>query len=82
MKDLNSMEYYKFFKTADIETASATITYVGKVHPNGDWMLQKIDTTSGIQIRYASVKNNTAYTTYASAWAARASLEYTTLDLI
>jgi len=82
MKDLNSMEYYKFFKAADIDESSSTVTYVGKVHPNGNWMVQKIDTSSGTQIRYASYKNNNTYDDYTSAWTARASLDYTTLDLI
>lgn len=82
MKDLNHLEFYKFYKTCDIDDDTTNILYVGKIHPNGDWLIQKVDQTDNIQIRYASYKNNTSYTDYASAWVARASLEYTTPDLL
>jgi len=82
MKDLNSMEYHKFFKAHDIDDTTTDIVYVGKIHPNGAWLIQKIDQTSGVQIRYANYKNNTSYTDYASAWTAKASLDYVTIDLL
>lgn len=55
---------------------SGSITYLGKEKADGTWCVQEIDTTSGTVFRYATVGNNPAYTTYATAFAARASLTY------
>ena len=82
MKDLNHLEFYKFYKTHDTNDNTTDILYVGKIHPNGDWLIQKVDSTSNLQIRYASHKNNTEYEDYASAWAAKTSLTYSTIDQV
>lgn len=55
---------------------SGSITYLGMEKADGTWCVQEIDTTSGTVFRYATVGNNPAYTTYATAFAARASLTY------
>jgi len=60
------------FGTNNVDAASATVTYVGKENPGGAWLVMKIDTSSGTAITYASVINNALVTTYAAAWAARA----------
>jgi hypothetical protein len=52
------------------------ITYIGIEDANAEWAIKRLDETSGIQIRYATVLNNGGHTTYSSAWAARASLAY------
>jgi len=49
--------------------------YIGKVTSAGKWLAQKYSTAAGT-MRYANLSNNAAYTTYPSAWAARASLTY------
>jgi hypothetical protein len=49
--------------------------YIGKVTSTGKWLAQKYSTAAGT-MRYANLSNNAAYTTYPSAWAARASLTY------
>jgi len=64
------------FNTNDIEEASTTITYIGSENQTGAWYIKKIDTTSGNVFSHATVTNNAAYTTYDTAWAARASLVY------
>lgn len=66
------------FGVNDVDTASATLTYVGKEDKDGNWCVQKIDTTTGVAVRWASSLNNGGYLTYAAAWAARASLTYGT----
>ena len=68
------------FGVNNVDTASATVTYVGKSDASGVWCVQKIDTTSGVNIGWASVTNNVGYATYASAWAARASLTFGRYD--
>jgi hypothetical protein len=59
----------------DLEEVGA-ITYVGIENANAEWTIKKLDETSGLSIRYATVDNNGGYTTYSSAWTARASLSY------
>jgi hypothetical protein len=61
----------------DLAEAGA-LTYVGKESPAGAWLLQRIDATSGLVVRYASVANNASVATYAAAWAGRAGLTYGT----
>ena len=68
------------FGINNVDTASATVTYVGKSDASGVWLVQKIDTSSGVAIGWASVTNNAGYLTYASAWAARASLTFGRYD--
>ena len=63
-----------------VDIASATITYVGKSDASGVWLVQKIDTTSGVAIGWATQTNNAGYVTYTSAWAARASLTFGRYD--
>jgi hypothetical protein len=52
------------------------ITYVGIENANAEWTIKKIDESSGISIRYATITNNGGYSAYSSAWSARASLTY------
>jgi len=51
----------------------ALVTYTGNESFDGYWYMMKV---SGDEIRYASSQNNEAYSNYAAAWEARASLEY------
>ena len=53
-----------------------TITYVGIEDANAEWTIKKIDETSTMSIRYATIINNPIHTTYSSAWNSRASLVY------
>jgi len=64
------------YNTNDIEEASATVTYIGMEDKNGNWTVKKIDTTAGAIFSYATVKNNSGYVTYDTAWTVRASLTY------
>ena len=66
------------YVTNDIEEATVTQTYIGKERADGAWLVVSMDTTTGIQLRYATVTNNAAVLTYAAAWAARATLTYET----
>lgn len=68
------------FGTNDVDEASATVTYVGKSDKDGNWLVQKINTTSGVALGWANVSNNGGYLTYSAAWAARASLTYQRFD--
>ena len=62
--------------TNDIEEASSTITYIGTENKNGNWLVKKINTSSGASFSYATINNNSSYLTYDTAWTARAGLTY------
>jgi hypothetical protein len=66
------------YATSDIDEASATVTYIGKMDADGAWMVMKIDTSSGTAFTYATIKNNVTLTTYALGWAGRATNTYGT----
>lgn len=58
-----------------------TPMYIGKVSADGRWLLMSYNAPTGV-MQYANVSNNAAYTTYAAAWAARASLTYAAYGVI
>lgn len=64
------------YETSDIDEATSTITYIGKMDADGAWMVMKIDTGSGSSFLYATLKNNSSYDNYSSAWTDRSSLTY------
>lgn len=66
------------YATSDIDEASATVTYIGKMDADGAWMVMKIDSSSGTAFTYATELNNATVTSYADAWTARATLTYGT----
>lgn len=66
------------YKTEFTDPASATITYICQESPSAEWLVKKINSASGIQTGFASVKNNPTVTTYAAAKTARATLTYGT----
>jgi hypothetical protein len=47
------------------------ITYIGLEDSEADWIVQKLDNTSGISRRFATKLNNPTVTSYADAWAAK-----------
>jgi len=64
------------FSTNDVYLASSTITYIGEETVDGEWLVNKLDTTSGLAKGYATIKNNPTYSTYSSAWNNKATLVY------
>lgn len=58
-------------------TTTASTEYFGYTKPDGTWLVKKLTDTA---LRYATVTNNGAVTTYADAWAAIASLTYGRMD--
>ena len=67
------------YETSDIDEATSTITYIGKMDADGVWLVQKIDeSTNPTAFTYATIKNNVTLTTYALGWAGRATNTYGT----
>ena len=64
------------YKANDIEEASSTLTYVGKEDSAGNWLVVKIDESSGTSVQYATESNNSGIYDYSTAWSGRASLTY------
>lgn len=59
------------YQMSDVDEASATVTYVGNVDRAGNWYIKKIDTTSGVTLRFIKGTSN-----YSTNWTNRASLTY------
>jgi len=53
------------------KTEDATIVYVGLEDSSADWIIQKLDYTSGLSRRFATKLNNPLVTSYADAWTAK-----------
>lgn len=68
------------FNTNDIDEASETLTYIGMETSDAEWLVYKIDKSSGQQFRYATTKNNNDVTSYNDAFSNRASLTYGTIS--
>ena len=67
------------FATSDIDEASATVTYIGKMDADGAWLIMKIDeSTNPTALTYATVLNNPTLTSYALGWAGRTTATYGT----
>lgn len=64
----------------NVDEASSTVSYIGQETHDGIWFIQKVDTSSGTAVTYASRKNNDSTTSYSTAWTNRASLTYGTLN--
>lgn len=65
------------FNTSDIDEASNTVTYIGKMDADGAWLILKIDSSSNPNsFTYASVLNNPTVTSYGDAYTNRATLTY------
>ena len=60
----------------DLDEASSTVTYLGKAKSDGTWLLVKLDSSSGLSMRYANNSNNSSVSSYSSAWSSRATLTY------
>jgi hypothetical protein len=77
------LDMFANYKTQEVDDASP-ITYVGKKNArSGAWLIERIvDTGADSAIRYANESNNISYTTFASAWSARASLVYAEINTL
>jgi hypothetical protein len=49
--------------------------YIGKVRSDGNWVIEKYDTTAGT-LSYANFSNNAGTAGYGTAWTQRLSLVY------
>lgn len=64
------------FESNDVDEVSTTLVYDGGEDKEGQWCIQKVDSSGPISIRFATISNNSSYTNYSDAWTARASLNY------
>jgi hypothetical protein len=72
-----SVDDYKSISTVRLDSASATVTYVGEAaagSAEGDavWRIKKIDESVGLSIKWADGNTN-----FDNIWTNRASLTYT-----
>ena len=75
MSALSGVSYIAFNGYAVNNIEDAVPMYIGKVKPDGTWLVQRYNSGTGV-MDYATVKNNPTYTLYADAWTNRATLTY------
>jgi len=62
----------------DSSTVTDGISYRGLEDSTGDWIIEKLDETSGISRRFATKLNNTTVASYGDAWTGKGELTYNT----
>ena len=73
---IRSENVFANYKTQDVDEVS-NVTYVGKLAPNGKYLIEKITDNSGdLVILYANLSNNPTQFTYSNAWGNRITLTY------
>jgi hypothetical protein len=70
----NAMGEYQMNDKID----AGDVTYIGMEDAEGNWIIQKIDNTTGISRRFATVRNNPTYSSYTDAWADYLTITYST----
>lgn len=72
------------FEASDQDTTGSTYQYFGFLTQDSNWVIQRFDISVSniINYRYATVKNNSGYDTYSTAWTSRASLTYDYFDKV
>lgn len=66
-------------QASDEDTSNVSFFYYGFITLESSWLIMREDYTGGtgiISYRYASAKNNVGFSSYANAWANRATLTY------
>ena len=88
MATLDDLEKRKFDKDGRVKVAASEsyflqdyeegtpVSYSGLNSKSGNYLIKKIDQTSGMKLTYASKINNPSYANYSNAWTARYSLVY------
>lgn len=75
MSALSGVSYIAFNGYAVNNIEDAVPTYIGKVKPDGTWLLQRYNSSTGV-MDYANLSTNSGVTSYNAAWADRAALTY------
>jgi hypothetical protein len=71
--------YQEDYSVNNVENAATT--YIGKVTPNGRWLIQRYVDATGV-FDYANLSNNTGTTSYGVAWTNRATLTYAAYETL
>lgn len=75
-QQIESYNLFANYKTQDVDEV-ANITYVGKLTPDGKYLIEKITDNSGdLLIQFANISNNQLQFTYSNAWGNRLTLTY------
>lgn len=79
--EINNYDMFANYRVHETDEDGLTL-YVGKVKAtDGAYLIEKYVETSGdYAVSYANSSNNGSHSSFSSAWAARASLSYTTID--
>lgn len=79
----NVLASYKTNDIDEITTGNGTF-YIGKMRPDGKWLIERVEKTSASEedydTQFANLSNNGTQTTYTSAWSNRLTLTYEKLS--
>lgn len=77
-RDKNSLEYKRLRQVNNFNEDDETYTYVGFEHPDGEWMIMRIDKTTGMIFTYATSALNDTIPNgeYPTAWTNKETLSY------
>jgi hypothetical protein len=72
-----TMDALNHYATNDVDTPDSDTVYEGLEDSDGGWQIVKtVKDGNQNHMRFATVKNNITYTSYADAWTARTLLDY------
>lgn len=75
-QQIEGYDVFANYKTQEVDEVS-NVTYVGKLTPNGKYLIEKITDNSGdLIIQFANISNNPTQFTYSNAWGNRITLTY------
>lgn len=75
-QQIEGYDVFANYKTQDVDEV-LNVTYVGKLTPNGKYLIEKITDNSGdLIIQFANLSNNPTQFTYSNAWGNRITLTY------
>ena len=79
--EINNYDMFANYRVHDTDEDGLTL-YVGKIKAtDGAYLIERYVETSGdYAVSYANSSNNVSYSTFSSAWAARTTLSYATID--
>lgn len=75
-QQIESYNLFANYKTQDVDEV-LNVTYIGKLTPNGKYLIERVTDNSGdLIIQFANISNNPTQFTYSNAWGNRITLTY------
>ena len=72
------------FSVQEVDQTVTDMIYIGYEDVRGNWLVKKVDKTvaNTTSVEFATQRNNSSYTSFATAWTNRLTLDYGTYSQI